>query len=75
MKTKRKHLVKTAEIWFNKAQAFPVGGAKSLALEKAYNHVESALAWLLDHSTEDVKKQFFKIQEPSVDHYHKKKKN
>ena len=46
----RKHLVKSAEFWFGTAKAQEAIGEEHaiLAMEQAYNHVESALSFILE---------------------------
>ena len=56
-KIKRKHLVKSAAYWFNSARKAQNKGKMDEALmcmENAYNHVENALAFFVNHQSYQV---------------------
>ena len=49
----RKHLIQSAEYWFNSAKVEGRSKADAvMAMEQAYNHVENALAYILEKSPE-----------------------
>ena len=50
---KRKHLIQSAEYWYNSAKVEGTSKAEAvIAMEQAYNHVENALSYILDKSPE-----------------------
>jgi len=70
----RKHLIKSAEYWYKTAklpdsvQTGKLSANERLnAMEQAYNHVESALSYILDKSPE-AKAIFDKVEKKNESH-------